>query len=107
VRVMELRNPNFGCLKIAQQISYASDIELDKDGKRRVLQRHYAGLPHRNGPNKPSSSTEGGEQSSRSPNKDRWGAQRALEKPDDRMPSLEALAWLDALPQGVRPHNPG
>ena len=47
---MKLRNSKFGYLKIAQQISYAFGIELDKDVVRRILQRHYAGLPHGDGP---------------------------------------------------------
>ena len=56
-------------------------------------------------PDKPCCSTEGSEQSSPSPDKDRWAVQRAPEKPEDRILSLEALAWFDSLPQGVRPHN--
>ena len=47
---MKRRNPKFGCLKIAQQISYAFGVELNKDVVRRILQQHYAGLPHGNGP---------------------------------------------------------
>ncbi len=47
---MKLRNSKCGYLKIAQQISYAFGIELDKDVVRRILQRHYAGLPHGDGP---------------------------------------------------------
>jgi hypothetical protein len=43
---MKRRNPKFGCLKIAQQISYAFGVELNKDLVRRILQQHYAGLPH-------------------------------------------------------------
>ena len=45
---MKRRNPKFGCLKIAQQISYAFGVEVSKDVVRRTLQQHYAGLPHDN-----------------------------------------------------------
>ena len=38
---MKRRNPSFGCVRIAQQISYAFAVELDKDVVRRVLARHY------------------------------------------------------------------
>jgi transposase InsO family protein len=38
---MKRRNPRFGCLKIAQQISYTFDIELDKDVVRRILEQHH------------------------------------------------------------------
>ena len=38
---MKLRNPGFGYLRIAQQISHAFGIELDKDVVRRVLAKHY------------------------------------------------------------------
>jgi hypothetical protein len=47
---MKRRNPKFGCLKIAQQISHAFGIEVNKDVVRRILQQHCAGLPHGNGP---------------------------------------------------------
>ena len=47
---MKCRNPKFGYLKIAQQISHAFGVELNKDVVRRILQQHYAGLPHGNGP---------------------------------------------------------
>jgi putative transposase len=47
---MKCRNPKFGCLKIAQQIAYAFGVDVNKDVVRRILQRHYAGLPHGNGP---------------------------------------------------------
>ena len=47
---MKLRNPKFGCLRIAQQISHAFGIEVNKDVVRRILQQHCAGLPHGNGP---------------------------------------------------------
>ncbi len=35
------RNPKFGCVRIAQQISRAFGIDLDKDVVRRILIRHY------------------------------------------------------------------
>ena len=35
------RNPKFGCVRIAQQISHAFGIEIDKDVVRRVLAKHY------------------------------------------------------------------
>jgi len=47
---MKRRNPKFGCLRIAQQISHAFGVDLNKDVVRRILQQHYAGLPRGNGP---------------------------------------------------------
>lgn len=38
---MKQRNPRFGCVRIAQQISHAFGIELDKDVVRRALAMHY------------------------------------------------------------------
>ena len=38
---MKRRNPRFGCVRIAQQISHAFGIEIDKDVVRRVLAKHY------------------------------------------------------------------
>ena len=38
---MKSRNPQFGYLRIAQQISHAFGITLDKDVVRRVLAKHY------------------------------------------------------------------
>jgi transposase InsO family protein len=38
---MKVRNPKFGCVRIAQQISHAFGIEIDKDVVRRVLAEHY------------------------------------------------------------------
>ncbi len=35
------RNPQFGCVRIAQQISHAFGVEIDKDVVRRVLANHY------------------------------------------------------------------
>ena len=38
---MKRRNPRFGCMRIAQQISHAFGVEIDKDVVRRVLASHY------------------------------------------------------------------
>jgi transposase InsO family protein len=38
---MKSRNPNFGYLRIAQQIFHAFGVEIDKDVVRRVLANHY------------------------------------------------------------------
>jgi transposase InsO family protein len=38
---MKRRNPRFGCVRIAQQISHAFDVQIDKDVVRRVLVKHY------------------------------------------------------------------
>ena len=38
---LKRRNPKFGCVRIAQQISYAFGIDLDKDVVRRALAKHY------------------------------------------------------------------
>ena len=38
---MKLRNPAWGCPRIAQQITLAFDIPIDKDMVRRILARHY------------------------------------------------------------------
>ena len=35
------RNPRFGCVRIAQQITRAFRVEIDKDIVRRVLAKHY------------------------------------------------------------------
>ena len=37
----EGRNPHFGCVRIAQQITRAFGVEIDKDVVRRVLAKHY------------------------------------------------------------------
>ena len=47
---MKRRNPNFGYQRIADQISLAFDIEIDKDVVRRMLARHYRPEPGSNGP---------------------------------------------------------
>src|SRR6202521_948536 len=38
---MKRRNPRFGCVRIAQQISHAFGLDIDKDVVRRVLAKHY------------------------------------------------------------------
>jgi transposase InsO family protein len=38
---MKRRNPKFGCIRIAQQISHAFGLDLNKDVVRRVLAKHY------------------------------------------------------------------
>ena len=38
---MKRRNPEFGCVRIAQQLAHAFGIEIDKDTVRRVLSKHY------------------------------------------------------------------
>lgn len=35
------RNPSWGCRRIAQQLSFIFDLEIDKDVVRRVLLKHY------------------------------------------------------------------
>jgi transposase InsO family protein len=47
---MKRRNPKFGCVRIAQQISHAFGIEIDKDVVRRVLAKHYRPAPGADGP---------------------------------------------------------
>jgi putative transposase len=47
---MKRRNPRFGCRRIAQQISFAFDVEIDKDIVRRVLFKHYRPGPGARGP---------------------------------------------------------
>jgi len=49
---LKSRNPKFGCVRIAQQIADAFDIELNKDVVRRVLEKHYK--PGGSGSNGPS-----------------------------------------------------
>ncbi len=44
------RNPRWGCPRIAQQLSLAFDIQLDKDVVRRVLAKHYRPDPRHRGP---------------------------------------------------------
>ena len=38
---MKVRNPRFGCVRIAQQISQTFGVDIDKDVVRRVLAQHY------------------------------------------------------------------
>ena len=38
---LKSRNPRFGCMRIAQQISLTFGIDIDKDVVRRVLAKHY------------------------------------------------------------------
>src|SRR5277367_5118845 len=47
---MKRRNPRFGCRKIAEQISSAFGIEINKDIVRRILIQHYRPLPAGDGP---------------------------------------------------------
>jgi hypothetical protein len=47
---MKHRNPKFGYLKIAQQLSHAFGVELDKDVVRRILRQYGADGPPGNGP---------------------------------------------------------
>lgn len=47
---MKLRNPRFGCRRIAQQLSYIFSIDIDKDVVRRVLAAHYRPEPGSQGP---------------------------------------------------------
>ena len=47
---MKLRNPRFGYQRMAQQISHAFGVQIDKDVVRRVLATHH-------GPNHPSASS--------------------------------------------------
>ena len=49
---MKCRNPTFGCVRIAQQISHAFGVDIDKDVVRRVLAKHYR--PDKSGTNGPS-----------------------------------------------------
>ena len=44
------RNPEWGCPRIAQQLSVAFDIQLEKDVVRRVLVKHYKPDPRNCGP---------------------------------------------------------
>jgi len=47
---MKLRNPRYGCPRIAQQLSKAFGLEIDKDVVRRVLAKHYKPEPGTGGP---------------------------------------------------------
>ncbi len=43
-------NPRYGCPRIAQQLSKAFGIEIDKDVVRRVLAKYYGPRPGGGGP---------------------------------------------------------
>jgi putative transposase len=47
---MKRRNPRLGCRKIAEQISSAFGIEINKDVVRRILIQHYRKVPSGDGP---------------------------------------------------------
>lgn len=47
---MKQHNPNWGCPRIAAQISLAFGVSIDKDIVRRVLARYYKPKPDDNGP---------------------------------------------------------
>ncbi|MGO9607291.1 MAG: transposase [Candidatus Binataceae bacterium] len=47
---MKRRNPRFGCRKIAEQISRAFAVEINKDVVRRILIQHYRPVPGNDGP---------------------------------------------------------
>jgi transposase InsO family protein len=47
---LKQRNPRFGCLRIAQQINKAFEVDIDKDLVRRVLAKHYRPVPDDRGP---------------------------------------------------------
>jgi putative transposase len=47
---MKHRNPNWGCPRIAQQITLAFNIQIDKDVIRRILARQYRPLQYSDGP---------------------------------------------------------
>jgi transposase InsO family protein len=42
---MKQRNPRFGCRRIAQQLSFLFDLQINKDVVRRVLAKHYSPEP--------------------------------------------------------------
>jgi putative transposase len=47
---LKRRNPRFGCMRIAQQISHAFGVDIDKDIVRRMLAKHYRPAPEADGP---------------------------------------------------------
>src|SRR5246127_5035592 len=47
---MKRRNPEFGCVRMAQQINRAFDIKIDKDVVRRVLAIQFRPNPGGDGP---------------------------------------------------------
>jgi putative transposase len=50
VTEMKRRNPRFGCRKIAEQVSRAFAIEINKDVVRRILIQHYRPASGSDGP---------------------------------------------------------
>ena len=46
---MKRRNPYCGCRKLAEQLSSAFGLELNKDVVRRILLRHYSPRPRSGG----------------------------------------------------------
>ena len=47
---MKRRNPRFGCRRIAEQIAFTFDLQINKDIVRRVLTKHYRPEPGAGGP---------------------------------------------------------
>src|ERR1700687_3617720 len=47
---MKRRNPRFRCPRIAQEITHAFGVEIDKDVVRRILARHFRSPPGNEGP---------------------------------------------------------
>jgi hypothetical protein len=47
---MKRRNPTWGCRRIAQQVSLAFGVEIDKDIVRRILAVHFRPEPGSSGP---------------------------------------------------------
>ena len=47
---MQRRNPRFGCPRIAQEITHAFGVEIDKDVVRRILARHFRSPAGNEGP---------------------------------------------------------
>src|SRR5215469_3558656 len=47
---MKRRNPSWGCPRIAQQITLAFGVDIDKDVVRRILGKHYRPEPGSGGP---------------------------------------------------------
>ena len=47
---MKRRNPRFGCPRIAQEITHAFGVEIDKDVVRRILARHFRSPSGNEGP---------------------------------------------------------
>jgi hypothetical protein len=50
VVAMKQCNPTWGCPHIAQQITLAFGVEIDKDVVRRILSVHYRAEPNSGGP---------------------------------------------------------